>query len=402
MIEFKIENIFILLFLLFILYHISERCNCIENFAIGCEPIYTCGDASKDECDAGDRGYECMWNGIKCVNKKIRLKDILDKDKFLSDVNESFNNTSSNGVMVSMNVLNNKGIVNVDGSTTILRNDSSWNIWFTPCYDIGSFMHNSARPCCFDSDDPKCQMPVGFGWIWDPNDLPHIDCVYYTDSATVMRKNNSGQLDRCGEPPYIIDFIKSTMCNSDNTCIQSMLQSAKENLNCPNNKCPADIECPSGNCTNCDSGKVICSNECLETHVGDKRVYRCPDGSKCGKSCLEENEVVIFRDIDRNGKNINSIDIQNKPSALLFVYDPNIFGSKNTPIYSRLKLSQTLQNEDIKSIYNKLLDTLDEDTYVVIMESLKLKSEYDNPQPERISPRFVEIVKLTELENHFK
>ena len=27
-----------------------------------------------DECDAGQRADECMWNGIKCVNKKIRLK----------------------------------------------------------------------------------------------------------------------------------------------------------------------------------------------------------------------------------------------------------------------------------------------------------------------------------------
>ena len=105
--------------------------------------------------------------------------------------------------------------------------------------------------------------------------------------------------------------------------------------------------------------------------------------------------------IDRDGKNINSIDIQNKPSALLFVYDPNIFGSKNTPNYSRLKLSQTLQNENIKSIYNKLLDTLDEDTYVVIMESLKLKSEYGNSQPIRIPPKFVDIINLTELENYF-
>ena len=81
------------------------------------------------------------------------------------------NNTSSNGVMVSMNVLNNNGIVNVDGSTTYIK-DSSWNIWFTPCYDKGSFMHNSARPCCFDSDVPKCQMPlvlVGYG----------IQIIYY-------------------------------------------------------------------------------------------------------------------------------------------------------------------------------------------------------------------------------
>ena len=82
----------------------------------------------------------------------------------------------------------------MDGSTTILRRDSSWNIWFTPCYDKGSFMHNSARPCCLIAmiQNVKCLLVLAEDM--GSNNLPHIDCVYYTDSATVMRKNNSGQL----------------------------------------------------------------------------------------------------------------------------------------------------------------------------------------------------------------
>jgi len=366
-----------------------------------CDDIRNCENSDACICPSGGGS-----DSPPPTDGKRSLKPISNPSQFLSDVNKSFNDTSSNGVMVSMNVLNNKEIVNVDGSATILRIDSSWNIWFTPCFEKDSILHNSPRPCCSDDNDSSCLMSVGFGWIWDTNDLPHIDCVYDTDEATVTRVNDNGLFDRCGIPPHITDPDKSTMCNSDNTCIQSMLQSAKERLNCPNNECPADIECPDDNvCLRCDSGKLICGNKCIKTKVDGKRVSRCPDDSKCGSSCFSENEVVISRYTDRDGKNINSINIQNKPSALLFVYDPNIFGSKNTSTYNELRISKITEDvNNFQKIYTKLLNTLDEDTYVVIMESLKLQSEYGygNARPKRIPPKFVDIIKLKELVNYLK
>mgnify|MGYP004004567977 CR=1 FL=1 len=234
-----------------------------------------------------------------CSNPLLTLKSINDKDSFLNNINENFINATSHGVMVSMNVIYNDNIT-LDGSTTILRKDSSWNIWFIPCYNNGARRHASNLECC-DSSELPCDMAVGFGWIWDPIKFPTIDCLYYTDSNTINRKNTSNVLDRCSElgpggPP-----INCSNMNQEN-CINEMLKFSRDN--------------------------------------------KCPSWEKC----YAENEIVILRYVG-HGQMLSLIDEDKKPSALLFVYDPHIFGSKGEANFNRLKLSQTLENEKIKNIY---------------------------------------------------
>lgn len=312
-----------------------------------CDDIRNCENSDACICPSGGES-----------DGKIPLKPILNPSKFLSDVNKSFNDTSSNGVMVSMNVLNND-IVNVDGSTTILRIDSSWNIWFIPCYNGIPRARSSDYQCCNDNiKNAKniCRMSVGFGWIWDPVNLPQVECAYVQDAATIYFGGD--HINRCdGKNPT--PFI----CNPNkNDCINSMLEAASK----------------------------------------EDGLFQCPENINYDK-CPLENEVIIMKNVGKDGQPIRKISGNLVPSALVFVYDPNIFGFYGTNRNGSM-LQKTFLNEDgsREKTYDALLNTLDENTYVVIMESLKLKSEYGNPQPRRISPRFVEIVKLTELENHFK
>ena len=65
MIEFNIENILILLFLLFILYNISERCNCIENFAISSQS--KCVQTLENNCKNNDN-LDDNWDCQTCID----------------------------------------------------------------------------------------------------------------------------------------------------------------------------------------------------------------------------------------------------------------------------------------------------------------------------------------------
>ena len=299
------------------------------------------------------------------VNPKLSLKSITNKDDFLKNIQDSFKNAYSTGVMISMGVLNNKQEIMVDGSATILRNDSSWNIWFIPCFQSGARMHAGACQCS-GPDHPtgtSCvRESVGFGWIWDPGNLPEIKCLFDQDAATVMNKDESGNLNRCGPVTTGTLWANNHIDCSDETergCIKKMLKRGVDRLKCPDTIDP--------------------------TH------------------CSEENEVVIIEEVGSVGEKFSELSIK-KPSAILFVYDPSVFGSKKSGKRNNYRLKEALlgAKSDVSGntlIYEKLKDNFD-NPYVVIMESLKAVSEYNQSEPpNRIPPVFVDIVKLNDLEN---
>lgn len=337
---FKIEYILLFIIIIFILYTFLGSCRCVYNldkFRVGNQK---CSDYTEKGACFG----VCKWNDSteKCEQRisKINLKNVNNID-MLTIIKNAYNNEKSNGVMISLNIMDND-LIQMDQSATILRKDLLNSLM--PVTVIG----------CSDSDKQGCTVGP-FGYFWNPNDnLSATDCTYPIDEFTTHRYKTPSQKiqDRCGNyittssPPKMESIMCNDNSNSQN-CIQEMLNEiaiGKNGKYSPNQR--------------------MTMLQWINTIDSDK--IRFPDicGDDKNRKCKIHpyNEVVFLRDKYNDDWKKNKIrDILNNfnnkplPSGLIFYNNPESYFQIKE--YQRKEYIQNLEKylTTLKNNFNNTL-----------------------------------------------
>ena len=132
---------------------------------------------------------------------KYKTKSGIDKAFLLNSLKDAYNNGTNDGVLISMIIENEKDLDNdiyLDGSATLLRK--------------GKDLHMSNT------------FPENWGYIWDPVDnLSIAQCTYVDDAFTTSRKDDKGELDRCGNKL----LPNQTMCGKGN-CLETLVEKSRQ------------------------------------------------------------------------------------------------------------------------------------------------------------------------------
>lgn len=271
MTELKITHILMLAIVAFVLYNFMGGCNCGNGFSIGCdipscvlsssnasfttqcaipncesksiqecknlEYYYTDGDKISSFCSPDKENKKCVGSSIKinkykgynncmpCPNlENVFFKDVDDFETKYNNIVNNFNNTTSNGILISImgngEIIAGNKLEIIDGSATLLRKDISLRL-FT----------------IFTLTSNKLYLNIGMGYIWDTEDIiSTIKCTYPEDGFTYMRSKD-GKLNRCADS--ILFPIQPAICDNTSSCINDMYTNMKTitchgNDNCEN------------------------------------------------------------------------------------------------------------------------------------------------------------------------